>query len=609
MEVKDETKAVHFINTNNDPDIFTKTYVLKHADPYELRPYIRSAVKSQRVDTDITKVEAIKYEDGTGILIVSAEDYRFDKQEVGMGIDEIVKTLDMPKISSSSGHKFYLYFPKYWAADALETIIKNVGLNNAHDVNELDQGKDRVTVDNELNALLFYTPLYSIKTVNKMLKLYDTPTSEALIKYTVYELNSENDGTIGMDFQAWKNGPGADLFAAGSRWTNGWDIANMAVNTRPYVRNSYTKYINFSPKWNSKYLDFLVSKSKAKVITTGRLSIMNNTKARIESTTSLASIKDGNSFGSRVNLMEYQRLENAGWDDGSGTAAGNYNNYRIHDVVDYKGNPVELFQSDGQTEVGADIDFMISRSTVGSQTYYFLKVDGGSDAYFFNFAGENIGKEVRCLDAELQRCGRTLIGENAGAAVYTYSWNTQEKWKTDRNFSIQRDVARITGVDKYGFELTMTPSVCEDATTLNVEMVNTNLIGYKDDGSPRTTRSEISTKVMVSNDGQKFVIGGVDKKQLIRSVSKVPWLGSIPVLGYVFTTESEVLKKSQVVAVVECVPVLPNTKLPAEIMNTISGMEKDIDNYGIKAGFIEQNDYGFNQFLLDKNKTRLDPLP
>jgi Flp pilus assembly secretin CpaC len=155
----------------------------------------------------------------------------------------------------------------------------------------------------------------------------------------------------------------------------------------------------------------------------------------------------------------------------------------------------------------------------------------------------------------------------------------------------------------------MTPSVCEDATTLNVEMVNTNLIGYKDDGSPRTTRSEISTKVMVSNDGQKFVIGGVDKKQLIRSVSKVPWLGSIPVLGYVFTTESEVLKKSQVVAVVECVPVLPNTKLPAEIMNTISGMEKDIDNYGIKAGFIEQNDYGFNQFLLDKNKTRLDPLP
>ena len=36
-----------------------------------------SAIRSRRVDTNLTKVEAVKYADGTGMLIVSAEEYRF----------------------------------------------------------------------------------------------------------------------------------------------------------------------------------------------------------------------------------------------------------------------------------------------------------------------------------------------------------------------------------------------------------------------------------------------------------------------------------------------------------------------------------------------------
>lgn len=35
LDVKEDTKEVKFINTNNDPWIFTKVYQLKNADPYE----------------------------------------------------------------------------------------------------------------------------------------------------------------------------------------------------------------------------------------------------------------------------------------------------------------------------------------------------------------------------------------------------------------------------------------------------------------------------------------------------------------------------------------------------------------------------------------------
>lgn len=615
LDVKDETKAVHFINTNNDPSVFTKTYVLKHADPYEIRPYIRDLVLAKRVTSLDTRVEAIKYEDGTGILIVSAEDYRFSKQDNGMGIDEIIAVLDMPELSSSSGSKYYFYFPKYWNATQLQDVMRRVGINQRDDLYELQGGRDQVKTDTGLNALFFYTPVYPIKSIQAMLKLYDTPMPEALINYTVYEIDYENDGQIGVDFQAWKNGPGADLFAVGSRWSNGWDYTTMSVSRKNYIETGYTKFINFSPKWNTKYLDFLVSRSKAAIVTSGQLSIQNNQEGVIQNVTRLASIGDGPQLSDKALLNEYQRLSKITWDNGAGLADANNNNYRINSVLDYSGNAITLLRADGTTVVGdagntITLDFMISRSTVNGVIYYYLSVDHNVDAYFFDVNGTNLGKEVRASAANLQRCTRTsTVGTNGAAVVYTYAWVDQTNWQTDRSYAIKRDFQRQSNIDAYGFQMSITPNVFENATQLDVYMSNTNLLGFRSNGAPRTSLSEFSTRVNVDNNGEKFVIGGLDKKAIVRSVSKVPWLGSIPVLGWAFSTEGETMKTSQLVSVIQCTPVLPTTKLGADITGKIKEVQNAIDNFGTKNKTFDENDYGFDQWLPDSEKTGLDPLP
>ena len=66
-----------------------------------------SAIRSRRVDTNLTKVEAVKYADGTGMLIVSAEEYRFKPVENGMSIDAIVTELDKPDLKSEEGRKYF----------------------------------------------------------------------------------------------------------------------------------------------------------------------------------------------------------------------------------------------------------------------------------------------------------------------------------------------------------------------------------------------------------------------------------------------------------------------------------------------------------------------
>jgi type IV pilus assembly protein PilQ len=57
------------------------------------------------------------------------------------------------------------------------------------------------------------------------------------------------------------------------------------------------------------------------------------------------------------------------------------------------------------------------------------------------------------------------------------------------------------------------------------------------------TRS-ISTQVLV-NDGQTVVLGGILETERRTADTKVPWLGDIPVLGYLFKTKSTTNNKAE----------------------------------------------------------------
>ena len=50
LNIREDAEVVHFIRDTADPRIITKTYVLQHADPYSIRPYLREMVQAQRVD-------------------------------------------------------------------------------------------------------------------------------------------------------------------------------------------------------------------------------------------------------------------------------------------------------------------------------------------------------------------------------------------------------------------------------------------------------------------------------------------------------------------------------------------------------------------------------
>ena len=333
VQLKEDAEAIHFIRDNNDPRVITKTYLIKHVDLYNFRDYLRQMVQSKRVGNTAliqqypgnaqssvtvdgksvslpvtstvtapvlnsvsaqpsynpvpqlgsnTAVECMLFADGTGLLLVSAEDYRFEDQTNGMGIDSLVKILDDPKLGMISyGNAFFIYMPKFVPARNLQPMIQNVGMNIS-DVTELWQGQDLVAYDPDLNWLIFDVENYSCTNIANMLAKFDVPVPQVRVKITVYEIDSEDDEKLGIDFQSWKNNQGADLFSAGGRYRNNWSALYTTAGLNRNSGSERSSFYNFNPKWNSRYIDFLSSIGKARIMTSGELAVRNATTAKLE---------------------------------------------------------------------------------------------------------------------------------------------------------------------------------------------------------------------------------------------------------------------------------------------------------------------------------------
>ena len=397
VEVDKNTEAVHFIRDNNDPRVISKTYLLEYVDAYEIRDYLRQMVQAKRVGNSSmvqsypgnvgtpavatvsapqlngaasqlgyspvvqlgsnTAVECLKYVDGKGLLIVSAEEYRFKTTSVGMGIDEIVEKLDRPELSAlGTGSQMFIYMPKFVPAVNLQNLIQNVGMN-VSDVTELWQGQDLVTADNTLNWLIFDVSNYSCGNIGKLLEKYDVPIPQVEISIRVYELYSENDDRIGIDFQSWKNNEGTDFFSVGGRYRNNWAaIYGGAGNLNRVYGSERSSFYNFNPRWNTRYLDFLTARGKADIIHSGSLSLRNNSSGSFSRTTQIFFSDSSAAAGSATELPDmgvgpYELLSTL---IGETIQGKHQNTADVNDIPVGKGSALKLSVSGGY---GFSMDF------------------------------------------------------------------------------------------------------------------------------------------------------------------------------------------------------------------------------------------------------------
>lgn len=96
-----------------------------------------------------------------------------------------------------------------------------------------------------------------------------------------------------------------------------------------------------------------------------------------------------------------------------------------------------------------------------------------------------------------------------------------------------------------GIVLTVTPHITKDGyVTLDVTQTANDLQGYTSFNAPIINQRSAETTVSVK-DGNTIVLGGIIRKTVSSTVSKVPLLGDLPLLGNLFKSSSKTDTKTE----------------------------------------------------------------
>jgi type IV pilus assembly protein PilQ len=162
-----------------------------------------------------------------------------------------------------------------------------------------------------------------------------------------------------------------------------------------------------------------------------------------------------------------------------------------------------------------------------------------------------IGGYNAVLEAQIQALETNSLGKIISSPKITTMDNVKATIKQGQEIpyvTIDKDGNRSITFKEAVLKLDVKPKITPDGS-ISMEIKATNdAADYAQaatlGGNPPINKSEIESKIVVQ-DGDTIVIGGILKTQDQRQVSGVPWFMKIPVLGWLFKTESITKQRRQ----------------------------------------------------------------
>lgn len=140
--------------------------------------------------------------------------------------------------------------------------------------------------DDANNAVLFYdqpntAPLVTSPKVG--IGAVDIPLSQMTMDTKIYEADSSDDLNAGFDFDAWKNGPGQNLFRFIAWDVNGSDLGKTPAD----VFQDWGNFRSYNFTATTAWIDFMATKGYARLMTHSTLSIASGAVGTLSNTSGI----------------------------------------------------------------------------------------------------------------------------------------------------------------------------------------------------------------------------------------------------------------------------------------------------------------------------------
>ncbi|WP_024955745.1 type II secretion system secretin GspD [Sulfurospirillum arcachonense] len=135
-----------------------------------------------------------------------------------------------------------------------------------------------------------------------------------------------------------------------------------------------------------------------------------------------------------------------------------------------------------------------------------------------------------------------------------------------------------------GLTLKVKPRISNDnKVLLDIKVTLEDILPGSEQGMPTTTKRDVATTAIVKN-GESIIIGGLVRDKRSKTISKVPLLGDIPLLGYAFRHDEDTNDKTNLVIILTPYIVDKSSDLSSlrEILAKLNKIENDFTENIIK---------------------------
>ena len=187
-------------------DMVSQSFELKHAKAADLAPFVKSAAIRFDTASSVTCMEAKANNRQIMIVTTTVPMMPFIKEIVEV-LDRPGKMNDYDTIISGTGIAYGTYKPQYRSAKSMLKVIKKTGISSG----PLDSV---VKLDNATGMFYFKDTPTRVADIKAKLEWLDKEIPQTKIELKVYEVRNSDLIDVGVDYLAWKNGPGLNLFDA-----------------------------------------------------------------------------------------------------------------------------------------------------------------------------------------------------------------------------------------------------------------------------------------------------------------------------------------------------------------------------------------------------------
>ncbi len=261
-----EVQTVRFVQDDAQDYMVSKIYHLKYLQANDIAPFVMGIVMRYNMNSSVGNIE---YGNSNAQMLTVTCPVKMMPC-----VDDFIAKADRPiridgkvpgEILKGTGITRAVYQPRFRSGENIVSVLVNsiIGEGPWSSLYAYDANSNQIYwKDNSSNTAYVY----------QFLGYLDRPAPQVTLDFTVYEIRESTLRDIGLEYLAWKNGPGLNIFQAAFHSFDLSSAGSAAITAATGPAGGFF----FAPQFDASFIRMLQQSGRAEIRNSASLTVSNS---------------------------------------------------------------------------------------------------------------------------------------------------------------------------------------------------------------------------------------------------------------------------------------------------------------------------------------------